>query len=98
MAAFPDAHVLLALLRDGFHPESAGGNVGLRDDGSPVLAYPLTPFIWDGVRRALLADGGDPVRRGRARACYPVHERGDRLRDPGRGARGHRRAAARAAC
>ena len=27
----------------------------LRDDGTPVLDYPLTPFVWDGVRRAFLA-------------------------------------------
>jgi len=26
--------------------------VSLRDDGTPVLDYPVTPFVWDGVRRA----------------------------------------------
>ena len=31
------AHVLIALLRDGLHPESVGGTVELRDDGTPVL-------------------------------------------------------------
>ena len=27
----------------------------LRDDGTPVLDYPLTPYVWDGVRRAFAA-------------------------------------------
>jgi choline dehydrogenase-like flavoprotein len=47
--------VLIALLRDGFNAGSAGGVVKLRDDGTPVLDYPLTPFVWDGARRAFLA-------------------------------------------
>ncbi len=74
MKSFPDTHVLIALLRDGFHPDSPGGNVGLRDDGSPVLAYPLTPYLWDGVRRALLAMAEIQFAAG-ARAVLPVHER-----------------------
>ena len=49
MARFPHAHALIALIRDGFHPDSPGGRVALRDDGSPVLDYPLTAFLFDGV-------------------------------------------------
>lgn len=52
---FPRTHALLALLRDGFHAESPGGRVALRDDGSPVLDYPLTSFVMEGARRALLS-------------------------------------------
>lgn len=52
--AFPHTHVLLALLRDGFHADSPGGRVKLRRDGTPELDYPLTPFVMDGARRALL--------------------------------------------
>ena len=52
MRKFANMHVQIALLRDGFHPESPGGIVHLRDDGTPVLDYPLTPYLWDGVRRA----------------------------------------------
>ncbi len=52
-AKFPNDHALLALMRDGFHAESAGGRVTLRSDGSPELDYPLTPFVMDGARRAL---------------------------------------------
>jgi len=73
MREFAHSQVVLALLRDGFHPESPGGIVGLRRDGSPVLAYPMGQFLWDGARRALLtmaeiqfAAGADKV--------YPVHE------------------------
>jgi choline dehydrogenase-like flavoprotein len=74
MKSFPDAHVLIALLRDGFHSGSPGGNVGLRDDGSPALAYALTPYVWDGVRRALLAMAEIQFAAG-AREVLPVHER-----------------------
>lgn len=52
MAELPHTHVMLALLRDGFHPESPGGAVELRGDGSPVLDYPVTDYLRDGLRRA----------------------------------------------
>jgi choline dehydrogenase-like flavoprotein len=52
---FPNTHALLALLRDGFHAESPGGRVTLRQDGSPKLDYPLNAFVMDGARRALLS-------------------------------------------
>ncbi len=52
MRALPHLHVQIALLRDGFHPESPGGRVTLGSDGSPVLDYPLTAFVWEGARRA----------------------------------------------
>ena len=74
MQAFPHAQVLIALLRDGFHPESYGGAVGLRDDGSPVLGYGLTPVVWEAVRRALLAMAEIQFAAG-AKQVLPVHER-----------------------
>ncbi|HEY5862383.1 MAG TPA: GMC family oxidoreductase, partial [Casimicrobiaceae bacterium] len=55
MRDFRRMQVLISLLRDGFHAQSAGGTVRVRDDGTPVLDYPLTPFVWEGVRRAFLA-------------------------------------------
>jgi choline dehydrogenase-like flavoprotein len=73
MDDFAHAQVALALLRDGFHPESQGGIVGLRRDGAPVLAYPLNDFIWDGVRRAFLAMAEIQFAAG-ARKVYAVHE------------------------
>ena len=45
-------HIVLALLRDGFHPDSPGGRVRLDAHGDPVLDYPLTDYLWAGVRRA----------------------------------------------
>jgi choline dehydrogenase-like flavoprotein len=54
-AQFPNTHALLALLRDGFHAESPGGRVRLQKDGTPELDYPLTPFVMEGARRALLS-------------------------------------------
>jgi choline dehydrogenase-like flavoprotein len=55
MAQFPHTQALLALLRDGFHEQSPGGQVKLRSDGSPTLDYPLTSYFWEGARRALLS-------------------------------------------
>ncbi|MCG2584425.1 GMC family oxidoreductase [Massilia sp. TS11] len=73
MRQFPHAHALLALLRDGFHPDSPGGSVSLRADGSPVLDYPITPAIWDGVKRALLTMAEIQFASG-ARTVQPTHE------------------------
>jgi choline dehydrogenase-like flavoprotein len=71
--AFPHTHALIALLRDGFHPEAAGGRVTLRADGSPLLDYPLTPFVMDGARRALLSMAELQFAAG-ARQVIPGHE------------------------
>jgi choline dehydrogenase-like flavoprotein len=73
MKAFPNTHVLLALLRDGFHEQSMGGRVKLRTDGNPVLDYPLTPFVMDGARRALLSMAEIQFAAG-ARSVTPGHE------------------------
>jgi choline dehydrogenase-like flavoprotein len=73
MRDFNRTHVLLALLRDGFHADSQGGRVTLRDDGSPVLDYPLNRFFFEGVRRAFLAMTEIQFAAG-AREAFPVHE------------------------
>jgi choline dehydrogenase-like flavoprotein len=70
---FPHTHVLLALMRDGFHSDSPGGKVKLRSDGSPVLDYPLTGYVMQGARRALLAMAEIQFAAG-AREVLPVHE------------------------
>jgi len=54
MRQFPHLQGMLALLRDGFHPESRGGTVSLGAGGAPVLDYPLGDPLWDGARRGLL--------------------------------------------
>ncbi len=50
----PYRHTMVAQIRDGFHEQSPGGEVRLRDDGSAVLDYPINDFIWDGVRSSYL--------------------------------------------
>jgi choline dehydrogenase-like flavoprotein len=70
---FPRTHALLALLRDGFHEESPGGHVALRSDGSPELHYPLTPFVMEGARRALMSMAELQFAAG-ATSVVPVHE------------------------
>ena len=55
MRELPRLQVVIALLRDGFNPESPGGSVALRDDGQPVLDYPLTPYLFEGMRRAFVS-------------------------------------------
>jgi choline dehydrogenase-like flavoprotein len=73
MQRFPQIQGMLALLRDGFHPEAAGGRVTVRGDGSPQLDYPLTPYFWDGARRALLSMAEIQFAAG-AQGVMPVHE------------------------
>ena len=73
LRAFPSTHVLLALLRDGFHPQAPGGEVRLRADGSPELDYPLTDYVMDGARRALLSMAEIQFAAG-ASQVQPVHE------------------------
>lgn len=75
MAELPRLQVLIALLRDGFHPDSPGGTVTLRDDGTPLLDYPLTPFVWDGARRALSTMAEIQFAAGATRVM-PIHGEG----------------------
>ena len=73
MRQFTHTHALLALLRDGFHPGAPGGSVALDGAGAPLLDYPITPFVWDGVRRALLSMAEIQFAAG-AKSVYPIHE------------------------
>jgi choline dehydrogenase-like flavoprotein len=72
MRELPHLQVVIALLRDGFHPASAGGVVRLADDGTPVLDYPQNDYLWDGVRRAMTAMADIQFAAG-ARSVMPVH-------------------------
>jgi choline dehydrogenase len=85
MAALPYSNAVLALLRDGFVEQSPGGQVRLADDGSPILDYELSDYVWDGVRRAYLsmaelqfAAGAKRVRAAHIDASY--HTRWDAAR------------------
>ncbi len=70
---FPNANVMVALMRDGFHEQSSGGKVELRDDGSPLLDYPLTDYVLEGARRAMLTIAQIQFEAG-ATMVYPGHE------------------------
>jgi choline dehydrogenase-like flavoprotein len=72
MEQLPNTNVMLALLRDGFHPDSAEGTVELRGDGSPVLDYQMTAYTWDGVRRAFHSMAEIQFAAG-AKAVLPLH-------------------------
>ncbi len=73
MQNFTRSQTILALVRDGFHPQSQGGQVSLRRDGSPVLDYPLNDTYWEAARRALLAMAEIQFAAG-ASWVTPVHE------------------------
>ncbi|NNG23585.1 GMC family oxidoreductase [Telluria aromaticivorans] len=79
MREFPHLQGMLALLRDGFHDGAPGGTVRLRGDGSPELDYPLTDYLWDGARRALLSMAEIQFAAG-AREVLPAHEMSRRYR------------------
>ncbi|SFC68712.1 choline dehydrogenase [Cupriavidus sp. OV038] len=72
MAALPHTNAMLALLRDGFVPDSPGGRVRVADDGSPVLDYALSDYVWDGVRRAWLSMAEAQFAAG-AKKVRPAH-------------------------
>jgi choline dehydrogenase-like flavoprotein len=76
MRRLPNLQVLIALLRDGFHPQSTGGRVRLASDGTPILDYPLTPYLFDGVRRAMVAMAEIQFAAGAA-SVMPVHDEGE---------------------
>ncbi len=73
MARLPHLQVVIALMRDGFHEDSRGGRVQLRSDGTPVLDYPISDHLWDGMRRAFLAMAEIQFAAG-ARQVMPAHE------------------------
>lgn len=72
MREFPQLQATIALGRDGFHPESMGGTIGLYRDGSPYLDYPLSPYLWEGFRRAYLSMAELQFAAG-ARWVLPIH-------------------------
>ena len=73
MKQFANLQVVIALLRDGFHPGSPGGRVLLRADGSPELDYPLGDFLGEGMRRAYLTMAQIQFAAG-AETVMPLHE------------------------
>ncbi len=75
MKQFNNIQVHISLIRDGFHPESPGGTVELSNQGDPILDYPITDYIWDGVRRSYLSMAELQFAVG-AKAVLPIHKKG----------------------
>lgn len=73
MAHMPHLGVIIALMRDGFHEQSQGGAVELKSDGTPLLDYPISDYVWEGMRRALDTMAQIQFAAG-AKSVYPVHE------------------------
>ena len=73
MKRLPNMHVAIALMRDGFHPQSVGGSVAIRNDGSGLLDYTISPYVWDGIRHALLVMVEIQFAAG-AKIVMPLHE------------------------
>jgi len=80
MRRLPNLQVLIALLRDGFHPASPGGTVTLSSDGTPVLDYPLTSYVWEGARRAFRTMAEIQFAAGAAQVM-PIHGDGTGYRE-----------------
>jgi len=72
MEQLPHTNAMIALMRDGFHPDSAEGRVLLRSDGTPTLDYRMTPYTWDGIRRAYHSMAEVQFAAG-ARTVLPLH-------------------------
>ena len=72
MEQLPHTNAMIALMRDGFHPDSAEGRVQLRSDGTPTLDYRMTPYTWDGIRRAYHSMAEVQFAAG-ARTVLPLH-------------------------
>ena len=75
MSKFPNVQVVIALLRDGFHPESRGGRVTVGGDGTPVLDYAIPAYLWEGARQAYLAMAEIQLAGG-AQSVMPAHDAG----------------------
>lgn len=72
MAKLPNTQCMGAILRDGFHDHSQGGEIDVTDDGSPVLDYAISDYLWRGVRHSLLRTVEAQFAAGATRVM-PVH-------------------------
>ncbi|MBI3793608.1 MAG: GMC family oxidoreductase [Nitrospinae bacterium] len=73
MKSLANAQVIIALNVDGFHAESPGGTVALKKDGTPVLDYPITPYVWEGITRSLFTTARIQFSAG-AERVIPFHQ------------------------
>lgn len=55
MKDLPFYQANLALIRDGFHPQSIGGQVSLDENNFPSLDYPINDVLWRGLKQSMLS-------------------------------------------
>lgn len=72
VATLPRLNSALALMRDGFVDEAPGGQVRVDDDGSPLLDYDISDYLWAGMRQAYLRQAELQFAAG-AKRLRPVH-------------------------
>ena len=73
MQQFNFTHVIIALVRDGFHPEDVGGEVTLDDNRREVLDYPITDRLLDATKDSLARMAEIQFAAG-AKQVMPVHQ------------------------
>jgi choline dehydrogenase-like flavoprotein len=87
-AMLPYTNAMLALLRDGFHADSLGGEVRIDEHGYPLLDYDISDYLWRGVKKSYLrmaeaqfAAGAKRVSPGHldGRWCTSWHEAQDHI-------------------
>ena len=69
---FTHLQVNLALLRDGFNPDSRGGQVKLDKFSYPRLDYSISKSLWRGLKHAMLSMTENQFAAG-AKAVMPLH-------------------------
>lgn len=74
MEQFNQTQIHIALIRDGFHPDSQGGTVELSDYGDPILDYPVTPYLWQAFKKAFLVMAELQFEVG-AKEVFPIHKK-----------------------
>ncbi len=72
MGQLSHTQAMLALVRDGFHDDSAGGQVRIDDSGYPLLDYELSDYLWKGMRNSYLRMAEAQFAAG-ARRVMPAH-------------------------
>lgn len=72
MAQLDRAQVNIALMRDGFSAQTAGGRIRIDGAGNPLLDYELSDELWDGLRRAYLTMAEAQFAAG-AHSVRPAH-------------------------
>jgi choline dehydrogenase-like flavoprotein len=68
----PNMNGMISLLRDGFNEESIGGTIELASDGSAIIDYPFTDYLWEGVKRTHLTMAEIQFAAG-AKSVKPAH-------------------------